>query len=478
MTLLRSGDNLFDGMQSFITQSKSVELYSPFVRVSVLESLLGPTDCSILVVRWQTGDILQGVTDFEKLFEYCTERGIQLYRNTDMHMKAIVNDERQVILGSANFTNKGVGQDHFNLELASSGHSLQLEDERYLKALVTKSELINELSFNLLKSKIEDLRIKYPKQAVPPEYGLKLVSESSFLMSALPMSWSPHFLWLAYNSESKQEFSSEEILCAAHDLANYAVPSQLTYDEFNEFLEAKFNNHPFISALKEAVNAGRDGSLNYGRISSWLEQNTETVPTPRRWEIKDQRFVNILQMWICFFDADYKLDRPNSGTAWLIYKAGQANLTYLDPFQNIINEILNIHVDSARGAPAPHKFIVLLTLMDVINSSPEANRTIDLSEELEMHFNSIWTHYTSATQGRNANLAMPLKSLCRDTIIEIENVHCSDRNSGDDRSYKQLKAESNHLKFRSDIWTFLVEPSTRNQIKLRIEELLTVRYPN
>jgi hypothetical protein len=123
------------------------------------------------------------------------------------------------------------------------------------------------------------------------------------------MSKSPDdFYEVAIHSE---DFDFLEQNCAAHDVAIFDIEPFQEYSLFKLKLKDKFNSHPFIIDLKKHIKMQPTQSLRYGGVVEWIQENTTTVPTPRRWELKQEQIVNILYAWICEFDDNFSWDTPN-----------------------------------------------------------------------------------------------------------------------------------------------------------------------
>ena len=103
--LYKSGDNLWSGALDFISESEEVSLFSAYIRTEQLKELNRQGKINRIVVRWEIRDLHQGASDLE-LFRYCKEHQIALYRNTRIHLKCLINEKDQVLLGSANITGR------------------------------------------------------------------------------------------------------------------------------------------------------------------------------------------------------------------------------------------------------------------------------------------------------------------------------------------------------------------------------------
>jgi len=141
-----------------------------------------------------------------------------------------------------------------------------------------------------------------------------------------------------------------------------------------------------------------------------------------------------------------------------------------------IQELLNIHVDGRNEAPAPHKFIALLAILKTIEEKNIKDNKIEINLELDGLFKEIWKKYDRATDGRDPNLSMPLKSLCRDTIIDLQGVDCQDRKPTDYRSINALMESCNELYIRKDFWWHFSHQDSRTRIRQAILKLLERRY--
>jgi hypothetical protein len=310
--LFRSGDNLFEETKVFCSKAEGLWMYSPFIRVNKLKDLLEkPQKCKAIVVRWQTMDILVDVTDFEKLYEYCFVNGIKLYRNRNIHLKVIRNENNRICLGSANFTNRGIGEKNYNLEFSGIFENPSNDDLKYLDDIIGGSEEVTKEYFDLLKKDIDIKRETFKKQKeelekfkAVPEKEISVMIDSKYLLSTLPQSESPEKFWEIYTSRyDDQKYELEEINCAKHDLRTYGILSnQLTQEHFINELKKGFNGNLFICALKKELQSQSNNIMGYTQITEWISKTTRSVPTPTRQDIKDKRWVNRIHNWLPVLD--------------------------------------------------------------------------------------------------------------------------------------------------------------------------------
>ena len=320
--LYKSGVNLEEGAISFVENNPGVTLFSAYLKLDALKRLNGSNNIKQIVVRWGVEDLCKKVSDIE-LYQYCLKNNIVLYRNTRIHLKTFWDNNKTVLLGSANATNKGIGEKgNFNFELNGIINNISFDDQGYLNKIILDSEYITEALYKKLEKLIAEVDlpvIEFPKLPTPPP------TVDYFLINQLPMTSSPELLYDIYKGDKENDI---EMNCAAHDFELYKIIKGLSKEEFTTQLKTNFNKHPFIKKFKETVKntkddrgrTKRDGTMNFGAVRIWFSKNTTTVPTPRTSELSD--YIVILYSWICYFDDDFTWDVPGARSEVIYYKRG------------------------------------------------------------------------------------------------------------------------------------------------------------
>lgn len=314
--LNQSNDSLITSLRIFSRNSNRIKLFSAYIQSDVIKQINILNNIDFIIVRWEIVDLVNGVSDLE-LYNYCKEHKIKLFRNTRLHLKAIINDNNQIIFGSSNYTNKGLAlTKNFNFELNSNVENLESADLIYLNQILRDSEYVDETKFNLIKSEVDKYqKLKFEIKEMPTEKN----STDKFLISQLPMSKSLELLFEYYKNAKYDTIEDQN--CFIHDLVlfNIVTPG-LTYADFVSQLKISFNEHEFIVKLKEFIKTQPDQSLRYGGVVEWVKENTTTVPTPLSWELKEQEIVNILYYWITNFDSDFTTSIPGRRSEVIFYK--------------------------------------------------------------------------------------------------------------------------------------------------------------
>lgn len=304
--LHKSGLNIEKGVIDFISNNDSITLFSAYIKLEELNKINVKNNIKQIIVRWEIEDLCKGVSDID-LYQYCLDNNIVLYRNTRLHMKAFWNNQDCIVFGSANVTGRGLGEvGNYNFELNGLIESINIEDIIYLNQIIASSEYVSKELYEELNNIVSNTSLP---TFIFPDLPTVKKDIDWYLLSQLPMSKSPDdFFEVATHYE---DFDIMEQNCAAHDVAIFDIDPFQEYSMFKLKLKDKFNSHPFITALKKHIKMQPTQSLRYGGVVEWIQENTTTVPTPRRWELKQDQIVNILYTWICEFDDKFTWDIPN-----------------------------------------------------------------------------------------------------------------------------------------------------------------------
>ena len=246
--------------------------------------------------------MINGVSDLD-VFYTCKEYGITLFRNEKLHAKCMIAENGDCILGSSNFTKRGMRNfDGANWEINTKVTQVDFKSRALIDTIILESDLIDEEWVKMVKIALDEMPSTSKEKLILPDF-----KDKSFLISALPMCNHPELLWEIYSEE--RIFHKAEMNAASHDIALYKLVSNFdSKKDFIKELKINFNSHPFISKLKEKIKAEK--SMRYGSVLKWIINNCTQVPIPRSWELKHRLIVNILYDWICYFDDDFSWSRP------------------------------------------------------------------------------------------------------------------------------------------------------------------------
>ena len=305
--MLKNGINLFSELSDFIDRSESLHIYVPYIKLEQLKTLLKDNESiKAIIVRWEPRDLITGASDLE-VYPFLKDKGITLYRNPRLHLKAFVNNGISAFIGSANISQRALNEPKsrkYNYELATIIDPLTLDDRLYFNIFEAESILVTDLIYEQIKYQLPEKLAAFPKES---DFEIDIqYPDKNFSIASLPMTYNVETLYRIY--ERQEGLHDVELNCSLHDLAIYNIPLGLPLEDFKKRLKASFFNHPFIRAF--LMNIDDEGEIYFGRAKDWIHKNCSDVPTPRKWEITEN--IQILYRWITnLSEGVYNVDRPN-----------------------------------------------------------------------------------------------------------------------------------------------------------------------
>lgn len=339
MKLVKNGDDLLEYLLEYIETSNRLSIYVPYIKLEQLKFLLkNQFLIETIVVRWEANDLILGSSDLD-IYPFLEERGINLYRNPRLHLKAFVDSNQRAFIGSANISQRALNfpeTSNHNYELGIIVDQLSVSDRLYFQTIEAESTLITDEIFEELATQITTYKSK-TKAEDSFSFDFSELTKN-FLISSLPMSYDVETLKKVYFNEAP--LSEIDINCALHDLAIYQIPFGFSETDFISELKSSFFRHPFIQAF--LANLNEFGEIYFGSAKEWIHQNCSDSPTPRKWEITSN--IQILYRWIVYLgNGKYEIDRPSYSER--LYKVHNHNgaSNYIEDFINELNR------DKAHG---------------------------------------------------------------------------------------------------------------------------------
>jgi len=306
--LFKNGIDLQPKLIEYISNSQGLFIFSPYIKLETLKALIEGSDkVKAVFVRWETKDLILGSSDLE-IYPYLKAKGITLYRNSRLHLKAYLDEYNKCFLTSANISSRALNlppYSNYNYEIGTMVEDLGIEDRLYFSIIESDSILITDNIYNQLSEQLPEKKNEFPNEE---EFHFKFEApDKDFLISALPMTYSIETLYRIY--EDKEFVNDLELNCVLHDLAIYKIPLGLPSTEFREKLTEAFFSHRFVKGFLQ--NLESTGEIYFGTAKDWIHKNCTDVPTPRKWEITEN--IQILYKWIVKLgNGKYKVDVPYS----------------------------------------------------------------------------------------------------------------------------------------------------------------------
>jgi len=248
-------------------------------------------DCEFLA-RWRLEDLLSGASSLE-VFEFLQERNIPLYIKNDFHGKIYSVSDKGLLIGSHNFTRKGLGlasdsNDEFGVILEESVSNNQIIEKVFSNSTLVTQSLYEEISkFILTCSKSKN------ESAVWPD-SIKIQLEKSNLENFLINEWLHSKSPLDKDAPGFEHDFSLLNLNSSNDMADIK-------NAFCESIPYRWLNN---------VLGSHNNEIYHGELGSLLHDAFIDDPRPYRKNVKE--LLNNLLSWIKVLNIEgIKIDRPN-----------------------------------------------------------------------------------------------------------------------------------------------------------------------
>lgn len=285
------------------TASGELVILSPYIKLDSLRQLLGGVrkDVKVIVVaRWRIGDLVFGSSDIE-VYKYLKSLGHSFYINREIHLKVIVKDKKEILLGSANITGSGLGLfERSNIEAVA----IDALDEKYLPeiySIVRESVLVDDELLNKINQELES-HLDLKKERSELEAKWESIEKTIFkktkkyvLVHDFILTTSPEACLKAVELKDFNE-------SVVHDLRILGLKKEsVTLDSLKD---AFLTSVPYIWQ-KENI---RDEVL-FGKYSEILHNSVVDNPRPYRKLIKE--LVANMFSWTEYFSDDYLVKKYN-----------------------------------------------------------------------------------------------------------------------------------------------------------------------
>ena len=113
--LFLNGIDLYSRIYHYISSSRRIHIFSAYIKLQTLQSLIDEREnIDAVFVRWEPRDLIYGSSDLE-IYPYLKSKGIALYRNPRLHLKAYIDDYKSCFLTSANISSRALNVPPYSL---------------------------------------------------------------------------------------------------------------------------------------------------------------------------------------------------------------------------------------------------------------------------------------------------------------------------------------------------------------------------
>lgn len=251
----------------------------------------------VLVVRWEPYDLLQGASDLE-VYLTAKKFGWRLFINSRLHAKTAIFDKKRVLIGSANYTENGMGLTgpRANLETVVKVDATPELLGWQKKILEDSIEITDEL-YELIAKEIA---------AFDPQWKPKI--NFSFTEN------------LQQKMREKQGalFTKDFVFCKVPQLLQTSFGDDVDHDREllgigeNASLEeiaAAFRKLKIFKWAEETI----DKELFFGTFSKIMHDALQDDPKPYRQSVKSL-VANLIEWLTVLYPEKFKQERPNYST--------------------------------------------------------------------------------------------------------------------------------------------------------------------
>ena len=264
-------------------------IYSAFVKLNALRWLaeIIPENIKVkIIARWQPNDLVANASDLES-YNFCKEKSWQFGIQNTLHSKVFIFDNKTVLLGSANLTDRG-------LSISSSGNlevgtviNASISDLDRLKSLEDGVIWMDDNLFSSITSHIEKIKVNKPK-IVSWSEELKVRLEKP-----IELLWINELVWsdpndLLENLDVDNEDHSHDLDLMGLDIKYIS----------KELLDQKFLNSNVFKFVEQKLKAAETEYTNFGWLSSELHDALLDTPPPKRVDVK--HYVDMIFKWLEF----------------------------------------------------------------------------------------------------------------------------------------------------------------------------------
>lgn len=293
--MLLVSDEFYDGVrQTALSAQNNIFITSAFIKQRALDALLAniPSHAHVEVVgRWRKGDLLMKASDLE-VYELCKKMGWKFGIDQNLHGKLYLIDNKDVFLGSANLTQKGMSIGGFgNVEFGTRFDAAQLDISRIEKYKYSEVVWVDDRLFKLLREEINNSELN---ELSDREMGWS-IDVLSMLETPVEHLWVNELIFVDPELLRYPDFDDENTI---HDFEMLGLHcDNLT----KENIKAQFRQTRLYSWLRYQLSNGQ--SLNFGGLTHKLHNSLFDDPLPYRKEVKE--FVATLFTWIEYLEDEF-----------------------------------------------------------------------------------------------------------------------------------------------------------------------------
>jgi hypothetical protein len=274
-----------EALQELAASARSeLALVSAFATTSGVESLLAAASSLLrrkeIHVRWQVEDLVCGASDLA-VYELAKEKGFAVFMQPALHAKFVLADRARLILGSANFTGRGLGlipQTNTEAGIVTTVDSGGL---REVESILAHSVLVTPDLYDRIRAFVDRTKSPTPRSLPYPTDVQEIIGKrfTGLWVRDLPFEFVPPSLTRGSSVESDVE------------------------------LEEGFAGSKCVSWLRSLVHSS-NAEIYFGELTSSLHDTLLEDPLPYRTEVK-KLAANLINWCTQLLPTEFGSDTPN-----------------------------------------------------------------------------------------------------------------------------------------------------------------------
>lgn len=137
-------------------------------------------------------------------------------------------------------------------------------------------------------------------------------------------------------------------------------------------------------------------------------------------------------------------------------------------FHHYKSAFSGLHTARSHGKPAPHKALLLLTVIDMVESGQIKDNRIELTDQLEQHFIGLSKKYIGKSLLFHPNIGMPYYHMQHEGFWHLipKDGHGVFKSSDVRYSKKWLNIEFSHAQLDPELFELLQNEGVRAQLRV------------
>ncbi len=294
--MLLEGEGFSQELLNSISKcQKSFVACSAFVRSNALTTLLADIqDIEVIIVaRWQKQDLVSSASDLDT-YQLYKERGWKFGISQNFHGKVYLVDQKSILLGSANLTQRGLNIGSLsNIEFGTTISANRADLDKIDQFLDTEVVWLDDYQFQLIKQDIDSTE-KLNKPLSRLQWSNEIQEQ---LLRKVTYLWVHE---LVFNAP-------QTLLCLNLDEATQLHDFELLSLDIDTLATESLKNGFRRSRLYLWVisQLHQNQEMNFGAFSHTLHNALLDDPTPYRKEVKE--FIATLFAWLEFLSDEFEV---------------------------------------------------------------------------------------------------------------------------------------------------------------------------